>query len=279
MESQDEIEKEFNDYFQNLFTSSRPSHNRIEEALTGLKPKVTPKMNAQLVDTFTAEDIENALSHMCPTNQVQMVSLLHFIKKHWLSVREGVIDTCLHILNNQGNLAPLNHIYIALIPKTEKPWKVYEFRPISLCNVIYKIIAKAIANRLKPILAEIIHPSQSAFIPNRLITDNVIIIYECLHKIRHSKGKRNGLVALKLDINKAYNKIEYGFLNQTMAKLSFSQNLIKLIMNCVSIVSFSTIINGVPKSVIVLERGIRQGYHMSPYLFIICAEAFSSLLV
>lgn len=279
MESQDEIEKEFNDYFQNLFTSSRPSHNRIEEALTGLKPKVTPKMNAQLVDTFIAEDIENALSHMCLTNQVQMVSLLHFIKKHWLSVREGVIDTCLHILNNQGNLAPLNHIYIALIPKTEKPWKVSEFRPISLCNVIYKIIAKAIANRLKPILAEIIHPSQSAFIPNKLITDNVIIIYECLHKIRHSKGKRNGLVALKLDINKAYNRIEYSFLNQTMAKLSFSQNLIKLIMNCVSTVSFSTIINGVPKSVIVLERGIRQGYHMSPYLFIICAEAFSSLLV
>lgn len=111
------------------------------------------------------------------------------------------IRSSTNILNEQGNLASLNHIFIALIPKTNKPRKVIEFRPISLCNVVYRIVAKTIANRLKPILSQIIAPTQSAFIPNRLITDNVIIGYECLHKIRHSKGKRNCMVALKLDIN------------------------------------------------------------------------------
>lgn len=77
-----------------------------------------------------------------------------------------------------------------------------------MCNVNYRIIAKAIANGFKPILSQIISPAQSIFIPNGLITDNVIIGYECLHKIRHSKGKRNGLVALKLDVSKAYDMIE-----------------------------------------------------------------------
>ena len=68
-------------------------------------------------------------------------------------------------------------------------------------------MAKAIANRLKPTLSQIISPTQSVFIPNRLITDNVIIGYECLHKIRHRKSKRNGLVALKLDISKTYDRV------------------------------------------------------------------------
>ena len=90
----------------------------------------------------------------------------------------------------------------------EKPKKVVEYKLISLCNVIYRIVAKTIANRLKEILHQIISPSQSVFIPNRLIMDNVIIGYECLHKIRHSKGKKNGFVALKLDISEAYDRVE-----------------------------------------------------------------------
>ena len=119
-----------------------------------------------------------------------------------------MITTCLYILNEKGNLAPLNHTYIALIPKATKPRSVSEFRPISLCNVIYRIIVKSMANRLKHILDKIISPNQSAFIPNRLITDNIIIGYECLNKIRQGKRKKKGLITLKLDINKAYERVE-----------------------------------------------------------------------
>ena len=109
------------------------------------------------------------------------------------------------MLNGKSTHAPMNHTYIALVPKIEKPKKVSDFRPISLCNVIYRIMVKTIANRLKTILHQIISPTQSAFIPNRLITDNII---ECLHKIRHNKGKKQCLVALKLDISKDYNRVE-----------------------------------------------------------------------
>lgn len=127
-----------------------------------------------------------------------------------------------------------------------------------MCNVSYRIIAKAIANILKPILSQIIFPAHSTFIPNRLITDNAIIGYECLHhKIRHSKGKRNGLVALKLDVSKAYDRVEWQFLEQTMAKIGFSEKWVKLIMKCITTTSFSVIPNGEPKGRIQPKMGLR----------------------
>lgn len=113
--------------------------------------------------------------------------------------------------------------------------------------MIYRIVVKTIPNRLKLVLSQIIPFTQSAFIPNKHILDNVIIIYECLRKIRHNKGKKKGLVALKLDINKVYERVEWRFLEQMMITLGFSKMLLKLIMSCITTASFLVIINGVPK--------------------------------
>lgn len=123
-----------------------------------------------------------------------------------------MIPTCLHVLNRQATIAPFNHTYIVLIPKNNKPRKITDYRLIYLCNVIDRPVAKAIANRLKQILHQIISPMQSVFVLNRLMTDNIIIGYECLHKIKHNKGKKSGHVALKLDISKTYDKVEWSFL-------------------------------------------------------------------
>ena len=237
-------------------------------------------MNDELDQPFTEEEVTEALAQMCPT-KAPGPDRLHvvFFQRHWLAVKTGVVSTCLHILNEKGTTAPLNHTYIALIPKIGKPRKVADFRPISLCNVIYRIITKVIANRLKHILQHVISPAQSAFIPNRLITDNIIIGYECFHKIRHSKGKMNGLVALKLDISKAYDRVEWKFLEKTMLKLSFSNKWVKLIMGCITTSSFSVLINGVPRGLIQPQRGLRQRCPFSPYLFILCVEAFSNQLM
>lgn len=221
-ENREDVEKEFCEYFQNSFTTSSPSQSQIQDALRGMLRKVTPETNDYLEEPFTTEEIVEALSQICPTKALGPDGLLAaFFQKHQQTVHGGVLGACLHILNEQGNLAALNHTYIALIPKTSKPRKVTEFRSISLCNVIYIIVVKTIANRLKSILSQIISPTQSVFIPSRLITDNVIIDYECLHKIRLSKGKRKRLVALKLDISKAYDRVEWRFLEQTMKNAWF----------------------------------------------------------
>ena len=265
--------------FTELFTTSSPTTNHISTALTDLSQSVTAEMNQHLDNPFTEEEIYTTLSQMSPTKAPGPDGLpAAFYQKHWQFVRFGVIKTCIYILNDGGSIAPLNHTYIALIPKVTKPLKVIDFRPISLCNVIYKIVAKTIANRLKHILHHVISPTQSAFIPNRLISDNIIIGYKCLHKIRHSKRKNHRLVALKLDVNKAYDRVEWSFLEQIMLRMGFLRRWVDLVMNCITTVSFFVIVNGVAKGFFYPQRGLRQGCPLSPYLFIMCAEVFSNLI-
>ena len=112
---------------------------------------------------------------------------------------------------NDGVMLPdLNHTNIVLILKVKNLEKMFEYRPISLCNVIYKIISNVLANRLKQVFLDIISLTQSAFVPGRLITDNVIVAYEVLHSMHvRKKGKIGDLaLALKLDVRKAYDRVE-----------------------------------------------------------------------
>jgi len=112
-----------------------------------------------------------------------------------------------------------------MIPKVDEPEKVTQFHPISLCNVVYKVISKMLAYRLKSMLPEIISDSQSAFVPGRLITDNILLAYECIHTMKKKKGSK-GACAIKLDMHKAYNRVEWVFLEKIMSRLGFDHRWI-----------------------------------------------------
>ena len=131
-----------------------------------------------------------------------------------------------------------------MIPKVKNPERVSEFRPISLCNVIYKIVSKVIANRLKPMLNKIISKTQSAFVAERLITDNILIAYESLHHMKTSCTGKTGFMALKLDMSKAYDRVEWVFLEKILLKLGFQRSWVSLIMECISMVSYYILVNG-----------------------------------
>ena len=148
---------------------------------------------------------------------------LIFFQKYWDIVGPSVVNSVLQTLRTEVMHDGLNETFICLIPKVNCPQKITEFRLISLCNVVYKIVSTVLVNRLKKILPEVISESQSAFVPDRQITDNVLVVFETMHYLDQRRKGKEGLIAIKLNMSKAYDKVEWDFLEVMMRSLGFSE--------------------------------------------------------
>ena len=257
------IGDKFLQYYHDLFTASLAIN--MGEALDGISPSVTTEMNSTLLRPFTSVEVKDALNQMAPLKALVSNGFSPiFYQSYWHVVGQDVIEAVLSCLNSSTLLSSINHTFVTLIPKVKNPKKVIEYRPISLCNVVYKLILKVLANSLKLVLPHVISNTQSAFVPGHLITDNISVAFETLHHMHNQRGGRTGSMALKLDMSKAYNKVEWSFLQQVMIRMGFDPKWVSLIMECVSTVSYSLFINGEPTGYIISTRGLRQGDPISP---------------
>lgn len=271
------VEREFVQYFRTLFSPSNPVD--MSSILDTVPRVVIAEMNMMLLRQFNVEDVKIALFQMGPTKAPGPDGMnALFFQKFWHIVGPDVIQVALGFFATGRLLSNLNSTNIMLIPKVKTPTKVSEFRPISLCNVVYKVISKMITNRLQLILPHIIIENQSAFVLGRLITDNILIAFKLLHSMKNTRSGKVGSMALKLDVSKAYDRLEWQYLRGMLDKLGFDQKWIRWVMECVSSISYSITLNGNQCGLINPTRGIRQRDPLSPFLFLYCAEGLSYVL-
>lgn len=202
--------------------------------------KVTYEMNNHLVEEVTYDEIPAATFQMHSSKALDSDGLNPFFyQKYWSLVRTDVCRVVQAFLRSEDMLWQVNSTHVMFIPKVSEPHDMTQLWPISLCNIIYRIGAKVVANRLKLVLKYVISDCQSAFVLGCLILNNTIIAFELAHALNRRRRMKKGFMALKLDMSKAYDLLYDLFLEQMLLKLGFHPRWVMMIMGCVRIVSYS----------------------------------------
>ncbi|XP_030479464.2 uncharacterized protein LOC115696715 [Cannabis sativa] len=274
-----EISQEILTYFSTLFTSQSSNQAAISTILSAINTSLAPDQISFLNSPFTENEVHQALFQLSGDKAPGLDGLNpSFYQKNWHVIGHDLSLAILDILNGNTALSPINNTLTVLIPKKSHATTLKDYRPISLCSTLYKIVAKTIANRLKLVIGSIISPNQGAFISDRIIFDNILIAQEVVHAINHRKQGKLGWVGLKLDMEKAFDRVEWDFLIAILQHFQFPPKFINLIYQCVSTVSIRFKVNGSITNAIYPSRGIRQGDPLSPYLFLLCSEGLSAAL-
>lgn len=272
----DGLEDIITQYFSGLFTET---NTEWEVITTCMQSKITSEQNEMLMAPVEEKEVKQALFHMHPDKSPGPDGMSPgFYQKFWSTIGEDIVQMVKKFFETGQLDSVLTTTNIALIPKKRNPTYITDIRPISLCNVVYKVISKVLANRLKQVLDSIISDTQSAFIPGRLITDNIMVAYEVMHYLKRKTKGKEGWMALKMDMSKAYDRVEWKFLEAVLTKLGFHHKVVSLFMACVTTVSYQIAHAGRIFGEIIPSRGIRQGDPLSSYLFLICMEGFTALI-
>ena len=224
-------------YFRNLFSSGLPNFNGLEISLTDV---VSLEENESLVAPFSKEEFTKAIKQMHLEKSPGPDGLNpRFYQRFWPLIGDQIFSVASQWILTGAFPLGLNNTLIVLIPKCENPSSMKELRLNSLCNVLYKLVAKVLANHMKDVLCRLISPSQAAFVLGRSITDNILLESEILHCLKRRTRGCIGDVALKLDIIKAYDKVDWGFLQFMLRKIGFAEQWISWLMLCISTIEYS----------------------------------------
>lgn len=209
VEDDEGVEQVVSSYFQSMFTAEDVDIEAMNTTLNAIQPCISSEMNEQLRAQYSSKKIKCALFQMYPTKSPSPDGMPPlFFQHYWDTIGDDITVAVQSFLHSGQILKQINFTHICLIPKVPSPEHMSNLRPIALCNVIYKIYSKVIANRLKLILSELISPFQSAFVPRRLITDNILVANEIAHFVHNIREGADGFMALKLDLSKTYDRME-----------------------------------------------------------------------
>jgi len=187
-----------------------------------------------------------------------------FIKDFWDILRDDVMRF-IGEFHRKGRLTKgINSTFIALIPKVESPQRLNDLRPISLVGNMYKILAKVLANRLRSVFGSVISDSQSAFVKGRQILDGILVANEVVDDAHRCKKE---LLLFKVDFEKAYDSVDYSYLDEVMYKMGFPVLWRKWIKECIGTTTAPVLVNGSPTDEFPLKKGVKARRPTFPFPF------------
>eukprot|EP00253_Pinus_taeda_P008137 PITA_08137 len=273
--NQEDIKRAASLHFKSLLTKDQEEVD-YSELLQYLPKGITQGMNESLNREIEEHDIRKAIWALQPDKSPGPDGFpINFYRDHWQLIKK-YLAKMLRGIQRKGKMGGFtNSTFLALIPKENRPTSFSRFRPISLCNSSYKIFTKIIAMRLQPLLPSLIFENQGGFLSNRQIHDTITLVQEAIHSSTSRQEK--GFVP-KLDLANAFDWVRHSFLFAVLGKMGFNSTFISTIAACISGPWISPLINGRPCEAFQSSRGLRKGCPLSPYLFILMAESFSSAL-
>lgn len=259
-------------------TSRTPPPLFIQDDITSLLDFFcSDSQQASLELPFTVKEIRSAFFSL-PRNKASGPDgySSEFFTSCWSVVGGEVTSAVTEFFTSGSLLKQLNATNLILIPKIPNASKTSDFRSISCLNTIYKVIAKLLADRLKEILTDAIGHSQSAFLPSRLLSENVLLATEIVHGYNSNNVEPSGM--LKVDLRKAFDTLRWDFVLAALKGINVPKKFISWIAECLTSPTFSISVNGHTGGFFNSTQGMRQGDPLSPYLFVLCMEVFSGLL-
>jgi exonuclease III len=262
-------------HFQNLYREEGVTDPN-SKFLEAVPSRISPLMNQQLEAKISIQEIKEALSDMEPDKAPGPDGFTaRFLQTCWQIVEKDLYKMILKSQNCQKIGGSTNSSFLALIPKEKGAKEFNRFRPISLCNIGYKLITKVIANRLKGILPVIIPENQGGFVKGRQLADNYILVQEAIHSshLRNEKG-----MVIKLDLANAFDRVRLSFLWEVLKKFGFGMGFLNWIRACIADPWIAPLVNGRATGFFKASRGLRQGCPLSPLLFVLHVSVLSFYL-
>jgi hypothetical protein len=231
IEGHEQLKSHITSYYKGLFGAPEESDISMDKSRIDDIPRVSPEENALLTSPYSEEEIRKAVFQMEHNKAPGPDGFpAEFYQSFWDIIKVDLMDLFSELHLGQLDLFLINFGEIILLPKVIDAERIQQFRPICLLNVCFKIFTKVATIRLNSVADHVVLPSQTAFMQGRYILDGVVTLHETIHEM-HRK-KLNGVI-LKIDFEKAYDKVKWSFLQQTLRMKGFSEEWRALINNFV----------------------------------------------